>query len=108
MQRKNELEVCQATGGDGCPAAGSQQPLPNPSQEHYKAEAEKFVASLPAPVQQRVGTLKDLQTKRNSLEAEFKKELEALEEKYRQLYGMYHGLWLSTVAQTMLVYSAVV
>lgn len=74
------------------PTASSHQPcLPTP-QEHYKAEAEKFVASLPGPVQQRVGALKELQTKRDDLEAQFKKELEALEEKYRQLYGMFGAL----------------
>lgn len=69
----------------------TQQPHKSPSsytQEHYRQEAAKFVASLPAPVQQRVKTLQELQTKRGDLEAEFKKELEALEDKYRKLYGV--------------------
>lgn len=50
-------------------------------------EAAAFVASLPEPVQQRVESLRGLQKQHDDLEEEYRKEREALEAKYTQLYA---------------------
>ncbi len=62
--------------------------FPHP-QERYKKEAETFVASLPAPVQERVRALGEVSKKHSELEAQYKKEIDELEDKYNKLYGMH-------------------
>lgn len=59
-------------------------------QEHFKKEAEAFVAKLPASVQQRVKALEEINGKRFELEAQYKKEIDELEVKYNKLYGRCH------------------